>query len=123
MKRDTSVLEIKGVGEKTGKLFGKLDIHTAGELLAFYPRDYEVFKEPVKIRDAAPGETCAVYAAVSGIPNERRVRNLHILNVNITDDTGNMQLTFFNMPFMKKMLRPGGYYLFRGTVQSRGITK
>ncbi len=123
MRRDTSVLEIKGVGEKTGKLFGKLDIHTAGELLAFYPRDYEVFKEPVKIKDAAPGETCAVYAAVSGIPNEKRVRNLHILNVTVSDDTGNLQLTFFNMPFMKKMLHPGGYYLFRGTVQSRGITK
>ena len=48
MDRDTPITELKGVGEKTGRLFGKLDIRTVGELLAAYPRDYEVFGEPVK---------------------------------------------------------------------------
>jgi len=120
MDRDTSVVEIKGVGEKTQKLFGKLGILTVGDLLAAYPRDYEAFREPVKIDKAAPGEVCAVYAAVCGILNEKKVRNLSILNVNISDGSGNLQLTFFNMPFLKKILKQGGYYIFRGLVQSRG---
>ena len=123
MNQNTSILELKGVGEKTRKLFEKLDIQTVGDLLAHYPRDYEIFEDPVKIGQTVPGKVCAVYASVTGIPNERRVRKLHILNVNIADGTGTMQLTFFNMPFLKKVLKPGGYYLFRGTVQSRGITK
>ena len=123
MDRNTSILELKGVGEKSQKLFAKLDIRTVGDLLAHSPRDYEIFEEPVKISQAAAGSVCAVYAAVTGIPNERRVRKLHILNVNISDGSGTMQLTFFNMPFLKKVLKQGGYYLFRGTVQSRGITK
>lgn len=120
MDRDTSVIEVKGVGEKTQKLFGKLGISTVGELLRSCPRDYEVFEEPVQIAGLSVGEVCAVYAAVSGIPGEKKVRRLTILNVNIADETGKLQLTFFNMPFLKKMLKPGGYYVFRGMVQSRG---
>ena len=123
MDKSTSILELKGVGEKTRKLFEKLDIRTVGELLAHFPRDYEIYEKPVRIGEAAPGKVCAVYAAVTAIPNERKVRKLHILNVTVSDGSGSMQLTFFNMPFLKKVLKPGGFYLFRGTVQSRGITK
>ncbi len=123
MDRLTPVIELKGVGEKTNALFEKLNIHTAGDLLKAFPRDYEAFKEPVGIRSAAPGEVCAVRAAVAGIPNERKVRSLHILNVLIADATGKLQLTFYNMPFLKKTLRPGGFYIFRGLVQSRGQLK
>ena len=109
MDRDTPITELKGVGEKTARLFGKLDIRTVGELLAAYPRDYEVFGEPVKIGRAVSGEVCAVQGAVSGIPNERRIRNLRILNVVIADESGRLQLTFYNMPFLKKTLRQGGF--------------
>lgn len=123
MQYDTSILEIKGIGEKTCRLFEKLEIRTVGELLTCYPRDYEVFRDPVRISEAAPGEVCTVYAAVSGIPNEKRVRKLSILNVMISDGSGGMQLTFFNMPFLKKTLKQGGSYLFRGTVQSRGARR
>lgn len=120
MNNNTPITSIKGIGEKTAKLFQKLDIFTVGDLISHYPRDYETFQEPVTIGDAKPGEVCAVYAAVTAIPNEKRVRNLTILNVNIRDNTGNMQLTFFNMPFLKKVLKPGGFYLFRGLVQTSG---
>lgn len=123
MNKNTPITEIKGVGEKTAALFGKLDVTTAGDLLVHYPRDYESFEAPISIADAHPGEICAIYASVTGIPNQKKVRNLTILNVNIRDNSGAMQLTFFNMPFLKKMLHPGGYYVFRGVIQTRGIAK
>lgn len=123
MNQNTPITEIKGIGEKSAKLFQKLDIYTVGDLITHYPRDYETFADPVPIADAKVGDTCAVYATVTGIPNQKKVRNLTILNVSIRDNSGAMQLTFFNMPFLKKILRPGGYYLFRGLVQSRGPAK
>lgn len=122
MNRETPVIEIKGIGEKTEKLFRKLGIENVGGLLAAYPRDYEEFEAPVRISALTPGAVCAVYACVAGIPNEKRVRKLSILNVNISDGSGSLQLTFFNMPFLKKTLKQGGFYVFRGTVQSRGST-
>lgn len=123
MDVNTPIIELKGVGEKTRKLLEKLDIRTVGELLMAYPRDYETFGEPVDVSRAEPGEVCAVHAAVSGIPNEKRVRGLHILNMYIADATGRMQLTFYNMPFLKKTLKQGGFYIFRGTVVTRGAGK
>lgn len=123
MNKNTPIIEVKGVGEKTQKLFEKLDIHTVGDLVAHYPRDYETMQEPIGIASAAPGDSCAIYAAVVGIPNQKKIRNLTILNVTVKDNTGAMQLTFFNMPFLKKVLKPGGFYVFRGLIQTRGAAK
>lgn len=120
MNQDTPIIDLKGIGEKTRKLFQKLNIETVGDLLRSYPKDYEIFAEPQKVGSLKAGEVCAVYAAVSGIPSEKKVRKLTILNVTIADETGRMQLTFFNMPFLKKVLKQGGFYVFRGMVQSRG---
>ena len=123
MTRSTPIIELKGIGEKSNALYARLNLFTVGDLLAHYPRDYETFAPPVTVAEAAPGDTCAIYVIVKGIPNVKKIRNLTILNVNVQDTTGGMQLTFFNMPFLKKMLRPGGYYVFRGTIQSRGAAK
>lgn len=121
MNHDTSILQLKGIGEKTQKLFQKLDIFTVGDLLSHYPRDYETFKEPVLIQNAVPGEICTIRACVVGIPNLKKIRSLSILNVNVRDASGTVQLTFFNMPFMKNLLKSGGFYIFRGLIQTRGI--
>lgn len=123
MNQNTPITEIKGVGEKAKALYAKIDVTNVGELLAHYPRDYETFSLPVPVDRAVPGEICAVHAAVAGIPNQKKIRNLTILNVNVRDESGGMQLTFFNMPFLKKTLKPGGYYVFRGLVQTRGAAK
>lgn len=123
MNSETSILEIRGVGEKAQKLYAKIDVNTVGELLAHYPRDYEAFALPVSVARAMPGEVCAVYVSVAGIPNQKKIRNLTILNLNVKDASGAMQLTFFNMPFLKKTLKPGGFYVFRGLVQTRGAAK
>ncbi len=123
MNRNTPITEIKGVGQKAQALYTKLGITTVGELLAHYPRDYETFDLPVSVSGAEPGEICAVEGKVLGIPNQKKIRNLTILNVNVADASGGMQLTFFNMPFLKKTLKPGGCYVFRGRVQTRGGAK
>lgn len=123
MNSSTPITNLKGIGEKTAKLFEKLEIRTVGDLILHYPRDYEVLGEPVEIARTIPGEVCAVHVTVAGIPNLKKVRNLNILNVVVKDSTGAMQLTFFNMPYLKNVLKPGGFYLFRGLVQSRGAGK
>lgn len=120
MDKTSSITALKGVGEKTRILFAKLHIETVGELLAAYPRDYEVFAEPVEVVCAIPGEVCAVHAAVTAIPGEKKAGKLSILNVKVADTSGSLMLTFYNMPFLKKTLKKGGFYIFRGLIQSRG---
>ena len=118
------VNRIKGVGEKTAALFGKINVYTVDDLIRHYPRDYETYDAPVSILETSPGSVQAVYGQITAIPNVKKVRNLSILNVILKDDKGDsIQLTFFNMPFLKKVLKPGGFYLFRGLVQQRGTHK
>ena len=118
------VNRIKGVGEKTAALFGKINVYTVDDLIRHYPRDYETYGAPVSILETSPGSVQAVYGQITSIPNVKKVRNLSILNAILKDDNGDsIQLTFFNMPFLKKVLKPGGFYLFRGLVQQRGTHK
>lgn len=118
------VNRIKGVGEKTAALFGRINVFTVEDLIGHYPRDYETYDAPVSIREVSAGSVQAIYGQITAIPNVKKVRNLSILNTVLTDDNGDsIQLTFFNMPFLKKVLKPGGFYLFRGLVQQRGTHK
>ncbi|MEG0687196.1 MAG: ATP-dependent DNA helicase RecG, partial [Hungatella sp.] len=49
MKNQESIRTLKGVGDKTGKLFEKLGVDTIDDLLQYYPRDYHSYEAPVSI--------------------------------------------------------------------------
>ena len=115
--------QLKGIGEKTAKLFQKLHINTVEELLTYFPRDYETFHESVAIAQTTCGQVQAVTGTVIGMPNVKKVRNLTIINVLIKDNSGGMQLTFFNMPYLKNVLRNQETFVFRGIVQVKGSAK
>ena len=49
MRENESIRALKGVGEKTEKLFQKVGVSTVGQLLRYYPRDYDIYREPVSV--------------------------------------------------------------------------
>ena len=49
MNLQSSITELKGIGEKTSLPFAKVGIHTVLDLLEYYPRDYEIYEEPVEL--------------------------------------------------------------------------
>ena len=107
---------IKGIGEKTEKVFHKLEIQTVQDLIEHFPRGYEEFQKPVLIEQLREGETAAIEASLVGSPKQKKVRNLQIINVKVKDSSGFLYLTWFNMPFLQKTLRMGYHYIFRGKV-------
>ena len=117
MNLQSDITTIKGVGEKSATLFHKLHIETVKDLLFYFPRDYETFDEPVWIKDAKADEVCTLRVFVCGAPTLKKVRNLSILNVFCKDSTGTVKITFFNMPYMKNVLKSGQEYLFRGILR------
>lgn len=119
MDNNTSMIDIKGVGEKTAKLFGKLNIYKVGELLHDYPRDYERFEEPVAISEIVPGELCSVRACLVGNITAKKIRNLTILNFTIKDPSAQISMTYFNTPYVKNILKKGLFYIFRGIPQMK----
>lgn len=119
MDKNTEILKIKGVGEKTAKLFQRLNIQNVGELLGNYPRDYETFSEPAAINDIVPGELCSVRACLVGNITTKKVRNLTVINFVIKDPGGQIFMTYFNTPYIKNVVKKGLFYIFRGVVQTK----
>ncbi len=114
------IIALKGIGEKTAKLFSKLGITQAEELLHYYPKDYEQFEPPVAIAKAAAGEHVAIRGVITGNMAVKHIRNLSILNFTVQDASGTMQMTYFNMPYLKNTLKKGTFYIFRGLLQQKG---
>jgi len=123
----TPITQLKGIGEKTAKLFAKIGIYTAEDLLVYFPRDYETFKDTVSIAAAPTGSINAVLATVCGSLTVKKVRNLTIINVLVKDASdingAAMQITFFNMPYLRNVLKPGSTFVFRGQIQAKGAAK
>lgn len=123
MKETDSILSLKGIGDKTAKLFHRLDLFTLEELLSFYPRDYDCFEQPVCIADAAAGEVTALCVSSSGSVATKRIRNLTLSTVTVRDGTGTVLLTFFNMPYLKSMLSASDTYVIRGILTDKNGRK
>lgn len=116
MNLSDSIRKIKGVGEKSEKIFAKLGIHTVEELLAHYPREYEIVEEIRPISEVQEGHIVVVKGCLAGQPKMRWVKNLKILNVTLQDASGQLKVTWFNMPFLQKTLRMGTHYILRGRI-------
>ena len=116
MKLGDSLSAIKGIGEKTAKLYEKLDIHTVGELLASYPSGYEVYGDIMPIAQCPINEKIVIEGFVEGKPVRRKGQKNSFLHCTVKDATGRLELFWFHMPYLEKMLQTGKRYLFLGKV-------
>lgn len=114
-----SISSLRGIGTKTAKLYSKIGIETVEDLLIYYPRDYDVFREPVKIKEISEGKSCAVEGMVIKTPEKKEVRNLQVITTIIRDESGVLDLIWYNMAFLVKTLPVGSRYVFRGKVRKK----
>ncbi|MCR5822972.1 MAG: ATP-dependent DNA helicase RecG [Lachnospiraceae bacterium] len=120
MELTDSVSAIKGIGEKTQKLFGKLGINSVGELLTYYPARYDTFKDPGAIAELKPGEDGVICGLVSKVVEPRYASRIKVLTCIVTDPSGSIELVWFNQPYVKYELKSGYHFIFRGKVNLKG---
>ena len=111
-----SLRTLKGVGEKTEKLFFKLGIYDTDDLLHYYPRNYDAFEAPVDIADLEEGTVKAVSAAVCSGVYVTSAKGRQIITTTICDSSGKLPVIWFNMPYLRTVLKKGSQFIFRGRV-------
>lgn len=115
IKNNNEITYLKGVGEKKAKMYAKLGISTAKDLLCYYPKDYIDFTDLKNICEIENGESCAFKGLVT-----RKLRphigRIAVYQVVISDSTDEMLVTFFNNNFSYERLIVGQCYLFYGKV-------
>ena len=116
MNDKTPLRELKGVGEKTEKLFQKIGITTAEELLRYYPRTYDIYEEPVEIASAEEDKTVSIRATIATGIYINQIRNLQVLTTTVTDASGRLPVAWFNAPYLRGTLKKGSVFILRGKI-------
>ncbi len=118
------ITALPGIGPARAGSLEKLGLDTVGGLLSWFPRNYEDRRRAATIRDAEPGAAVCIAAMVASQPHPVRIRaGLELMKVKAVDDTGVLELTFFNQSYLKKSLAVGESYIFYGTVEQTGSRK
>ena len=110
---------LKGIGEKTAKLFEKVGVRTVDDLLHYYPRGYDTFEEPKPMGALEDGAVMAVDGCLKNGASGHHFGSASMVTASISDMTGKLRLVWYHMPYLKNALKPGSRYIFRGKVSRK----
>lgn len=116
MNLTSSLVNIKGVGEKTGEQFSLAGINNVGDLINFLPRKHDDFSNTSSIIDIKPGNA-TIKARCEKISTRPVRRGLRITTATLFDNTGKLQAVWFNQPYRETQLKSGEEFYFSGVFE------
>ena len=121
MNKDASLLEIKGIGEKTYHLFQKLGVYSFEDMLLYFPRTYLQYPE---VRENLPREegTVAILARIVKQPLVKRTRKMDIVTCDGVCGGEAVHFVWFRSVYLAKTLRVGSTFVFYGRLRAVLIT-
>lgn len=119
---DLSVEKLPNIKKERSTMLKKLGIVSVYDLLNHFPKTYEDRSREKSIIECFDAEKCLVKAKIKS-KNYRQIRkNLDMIKLMVYDETGKMEITYFNQKYMYNNLSEGEEYLFFGKVK-RGFNK
>ncbi|MCZ6766504.1 MAG: ATP-dependent DNA helicase RecG [bacterium] len=115
---------LKGVGPARAERFKKLGVETVEDLLTHFPRTYYDRRNLSKISSLQPGTEVSFAGQLLTIAQRRMHSRRGMVTAAVGDDTGVVQIVWFNQPYLARRLKPGTELIligelthFRGTRQ------
>ncbi len=109
---------IKGIGEKKALALNRLGVFSLRDLVSFFPRKYEDRSTIKPIALTLDGESVCIEAMAADTPRLTRIRRgLDIVKLRAVDDSGAVDITFFNQPYAKDNIQRGESYVFFGRIE------
>ena len=115
-----NVQYLKGIGPKRAEKLNKLGIYTVGDLLYYFPRQFEDRSSIKKIIQLEDEEKATVKAKITNIESYKPKNDLTVTRIDVRDDTGFAKLVFFNREYIKNTFRVGDSILAFGKVKKNG---
>jgi ATP-dependent DNA helicase RecG len=106
---------LKGVGPAKAKIFAQLGIENVGDLLEYFPRDWEFVPEGIKISQIQKGENVCIIGMVEMVDFQRFSRS-QIFEALLADDTGACRVVWFHGGYLAKQIEPGMVLMVSGKV-------
>lgn len=102
----------------TIKRFKSLEINTLYDLLQLFPNRYENYSIVTPIVRATPGETVTIQGIVKECKNTYARRGITIQKATLEDATGEIQLTWFNQPYLSRIFVQGLQMSVAGVIKA-----
>jgi len=121
LSKKSPITEIKGIGEKQAEKFSKLNIETVQDLLFHIPLRYQDTSSVISIqefKERGEGTFLAEIEKVKTVYFKKK-----ITTVKVKDETGTLNLTYFNQTYLQKTLKEEDLYLFSAKVTRKGKQK
>jgi len=115
------IIEIKGIGEKQAEKFSKLNIKTVQDLLFHIPFRYQDTSSVISIQEFKERGEGTFLAEIEKVSTAYLRKK--ITTVRVKDDTGFLNLTYFNQTYLQKTLKKGDIYLFSAKITQKGNRK
>ena len=119
MNYEDSISVIKGIGEKTQKLFNKIGIYSVGHLLEYYPRNYDTYRPIEPISSVKQEQIVTIEGFITDSIKINKTKKFTVLSCRIQDSTDSIKLTWFNMPYLRNTLKIGSRFIVRGKVNKK----
>lgn len=116
MNIQENVQFLKGVGPKKASILKKLGIENIYDLITYYPRRYEDQQNTTPIAELNVGETVNIQGKIVALAEKNTRRGLKLLTIMLADNTGTIQLNFFNQAYLKKKLKSEQILFVHGKV-------
>ncbi|MBQ7385171.1 MAG: ATP-dependent DNA helicase RecG [Ruminococcus sp.] len=111
------VEKVKGVGDKTAQLLHKLDIYSVGQLIGYYPRSYEDWSNPQPITPFLEGTVLIKARLLNPFETAKVKGGMIISKAMIGDDSGSVNLVYFNNKYVSSMIKEDEEYYFHGKIE------
>ena len=101
---EVDVMYIKGVGPKIAYKLNKLGIYTAQDLLMYFPRKHIDYSSRTLIKNLKEGENTTIFGYIKSVSAFNTKNNLAVVKVVIADESGRLDLSFFQAKSNRFML-------------------
>lgn len=91
----TDVTYVKGVGPKVAYTLNKLGIYTAQDLIFYLPRKHIDYSSRTLIKHLQEGQSTTIFGHIKSVSAFNSKNNLSVVKVKIADETGYIELGFF----------------------------
>ena len=114
---ETPIEDVPKIGAAYQKKLKKLKIKTVQDLLLYFPQRYDDFSNIVPISAAKQGQVVCVQGRIVAVEASKSFRKwMDIISITIEDETGTINATWFNQPYLVQSLKEDDMVCLAGKV-------
>ena len=120
MDPKTPVSQLSGIGKWYSQKLKRLEVKTLEDLIYHFPFRWDDFSTIANINNITPGEKLSIQGIVWKIQNIRTRMGKFVTLATIADQSGTIEVTWFNQPFLTKIIKAGMQISLAGKVEVEG---